>query len=405
MIRAKRALAGALVFVLPLVGSPPAARVAVAAVIATPAPVRAPVSVPAVRVGMGSMIGAGLSSPTGALSLTGPALPSATLPSLPALRPGSPVAAVVPNASALTGANGSALLRRNATAAPAGTASGLKIAAGPARGRPAPGGGLLRSAGSALGPLRAALKRGKLLTGAVPLLGRLWDGAHRPATALRETEARPLPRPSVSRLSKPKGAPQMLPGLKRLVRIPPPVEGEPDADLKSKHPGRAAWAKVRDLWRRTLGRSFTLDDTPSSIAKGVALGIMIAMSPTVGIQWLIVLPLSKLFRANMAAAFSVIWASNPLTMAPIYWLTYKIGRLIYTGGAISDGAWPALQEAFSAGLGEVLSVGLEAFLTTALGGLVLGAALAVPLYLLTRYGVRSYRKHKADKQEQEAPPS
>lgn len=125
------------------------------------------------------------------------------------------------------------------------------------------------------------------------------------------------------------------------------------------------------------------------------------MTPTVGVQRLVILPISRLLRANMAAAMSIIWISHPLTMAPIYWLDYVIGRLFWPGAPETAEALAFLSDAASQGLVEgfkaLLGVGLSIFTTAMIGGLILGAALAVPLYFLTLRQAKRYReRHSAD---------
>jgi hypothetical protein len=85
------------------------------------------------------------------------------------------------------------------------------------------------------------------------------------------------------------------------------------------------WSDPRTLLRHVL----MLDDTPHHIAMGVAVGMFIGMTPTVGIQMILVMIfafLSKpLFHFNRVAALITVYISNPVTMLPIYWFDYKVG--------------------------------------------------------------------------------
>ena len=87
---------------------------------------------------------------------------------------------------------------------------------------------------------------------------------------------------------------------------------------------------------RTLLRYILLiEDTPHSIALGTAVGMFIGMTPTVGIQMIIVIIfaflVSPLFTFNRMAALITVYISNPLTMVPLYWFDYKVGRLFFKG--------------------------------------------------------------------------
>lgn len=82
-----------------------------------------------------------------------------------------------------------------------------------------------------------------------------------------------------------------------------------------------------------------LDDTAHSIALGTAIGMFIALTPTVGIQMLIVICFAfvtrPLFRFNQIASLITVYISNPLTMIPIYWFDYKVGTY-YVGGSMNQ---------------------------------------------------------------------
>jgi uncharacterized protein (DUF2062 family) len=68
--------------------------------------------------------------------------------------------------------------------------------------------------------------------------------------------------------------------------------------------------------------------------------MFIGMTPTVGIQMIIVLLVaaltSRLFYFNRVAALLTVYISNPLTMLPIYWLDYKVGTWFLPGDATRD---------------------------------------------------------------------
>ncbi len=67
------------------------------------------------------------------------------------------------------------------------------------------------------------------------------------------------------------------------------------------------------------------DDSPSRIARGVALGLFIGLTPTFGVQLIMYFPLAYLFRANRAAGFPFVWVTNAVTLVPIYWSCYFLG--------------------------------------------------------------------------------
>jgi uncharacterized protein (DUF2062 family) len=91
------------------------------------------------------------------------------------------------------------------------------------------------------------------------------------------------------------------------------------------------------MWRRwgffrqfklNLIRLVRIPATPDTIARGMALGLFIGMTPTFGIQMFLALVFALLLRQNKMAAVIGVWCTNPLTAPFIYGLEYEIGRLL-----------------------------------------------------------------------------
>jgi hypothetical protein len=75
-------------------------------------------------------------------------------------------------------------------------------------------------------------------------------------------------------------------------------------------------------------RFVRLRGLPEEIARGVALGIFIGMTPTFGLQMVIALFLAYLLRENRLAAILGVWITNPVTAPFIYAIEYEMGRLL-----------------------------------------------------------------------------
>jgi len=63
-------------------------------------------------------------------------------------------------------------------------------------------------------------------------------------------------------------------------------------------------------------------------ARGVAIGLFVALTPTVGLQTFLMLALCLLLRGNFLFAFAVSWISNPITLGPLYLGYYLLGELV-----------------------------------------------------------------------------
>lgn len=75
-------------------------------------------------------------------------------------------------------------------------------------------------------------------------------------------------------------------------------------------------------------RFVRLRGLPEEIAKGVALGIFIGMTPTFGFQMAIALFFAYLLKENRLAAILGVWITNPVTAPIIYAIEYEMGRLL-----------------------------------------------------------------------------
>lgn len=78
--------------------------------------------------------------------------------------------------------------------------------------------------------------------------------------------------------------------------------------------------------RFVVYRILHVDDTPHRLAVGIALGVFVAWTPTLGFQMILVLLLATALRANARVGLPLVWISNPLTLVPIYWPSYWLGH-------------------------------------------------------------------------------
>ena len=66
----------------------------------------------------------------------------------------------------------------------------------------------------------------------------------------------------------------------------------------------------------------------NQVALGLALGIFIALTPTMGIQMPMAALTAFILRVNIPIAVAACWITNPLSAPLIYGLQYKLGILI-----------------------------------------------------------------------------
>jgi len=87
----------------------------------------------------------------------------------------------------------------------------------------------------------------------------------------------------------------------------------------------------RRLFRRAARWVLAHQGSPYNLAMGFAVGLFVALTPTVGIQMILGAAVAHLLRANRALPVALAWISNPLTMGPLYYFNYRVGLLFITG--------------------------------------------------------------------------
>lgn len=152
---------------------------------------------------------------------------------------------------------------------------------------------------------------------------------------------------------------------------------------------------------RVLLRSILmLDDSAHSIALGTAIGMFIALTPTVGIQMLMVVCVAfltrPLFRFNQVASLITVYISNPLTIVPIYWFDYKVGTL-FVGGSLTQKDFARILEfeGFSGWWETVKQLLLEVGSPLIIGSLVVGTFFGLITYPIMLRLLKHLRRSKS----------
>lgn len=141
---------------------------------------------------------------------------------------------------------------------------------------------------------------------------------------------------------------------------------------------------------------------PQYLAQGIGLGVFMGVLPLVPIQTLILIPLSAVLRVSTIAAFlASIVVSNPLTIVPQYYLTWKLGNFILPGRI----SWDHLQEVlltiqdegFIDGIITFSHLGIKSIGVLLTGGVIIGLPCAGISYLVSLYLFRAVRKKRQQK--------
>jgi uncharacterized protein (DUF2062 family) len=152
-------------------------------------------------------------------------------------------------------------------------------------------------------------------------------------------------------------------------RMEPPVGG----------PGR-----VREFSRYFYNRFVRLHGNPEKIAWGAAVGFFVAMTPTMGIQTYLAVPIAALFRISKVAAAATVWVTNPVTAPFLYGLNYMIGGKLLgyplKAPFLSDPGWETFWHS-----------GPHVVLSLTVGGIITGIISGVVGYFVVLAMVRTAR--------------
>jgi hypothetical protein len=133
-----------------------------------------------------------------------------------------------------------------------------------------------------------------------------------------------------------------------------------------------------------------LQDNPQKLALGMALGVFIGVTPTVPFHTVSALFLAALLRVSPITAYLGVWVMNPVTMAPLYLLAYKVGQFV-----LFKGEPLTLPETYN--LDRLLDLLWRGGAALQVGGVIIALPPAIVSYFLTLWIVQRYRRRKARK--------
>lgn len=140
----------------------------------------------------------------------------------------------------------------------------------------------------------------------------------------------------------------------------------------------------------------SLDDTPHHIALGTAIGVCVGLTPTPGLQMLIVLGIyyasRSILRFSLPAGLAAVYVSNPITALPIAWASYVIGRE-FVGGELTKAELAALLNGGGANgwWQHLLAMLTELGYAYLIGSLILALMCGCATYPAMRYLVHLFR--------------
>jgi len=147
-------------------------------------------------------------------------------------------------------------------------------------------------------------------------------------------------------------------------------------------------------------RFIRLQGDPREIARGIALGIFIGITPTIPLHTVLILLLAIFLRASkLAGLLASCVVSNPLTFFFQYYLSWRLGTWL-TPYELS---WERIHEimaiisghiGFQKTMAELSKLGWESIAVMLVGGAVLALPFAVAGYFLSLYFYNKLRRKR-----------
>lgn len=167
--------------------------------------------------------------------------------------------------------------------------------------------------------------------------------------------------------------------------------------------GKSIKYQPRRLARYYYLRFLRLKGDPGSIARGVALGLYIGVTPTIPLHTILIISLSLPLRANaIAGVMAAAVISNPLTFFQQYYFSWLIGAWLLPG----DLSWDRVKTLtdaigqntpFAETMKLIGQLGFETVSTLVAGGCILALPFAVAGYFFTLRFFQKVREKRREK--------
>lgn len=143
-----------------------------------------------------------------------------------------------------------------------------------------------------------------------------------------------------------------------------------------------------------------LQGDPREIARGVAVGVFIGITPTIPLHTILILFFAVFLRASkLAGILASCVVSNPLTFFLQYYLSWRIGTALLP----YELSWQRIHElmavisghtGFRETLTAISKMGWDAVIVMVGGGAILAFPFSLAGYFLSLYFYQSMRKRK-----------
>ena len=158
---------------------------------------------------------------------------------------------------------------------------------------------------------------------------------------------------------------------------------------KSNKKSKKSWYRY---WQYYKLRILRLKENPSQIARGFAAGVFAGCLPLMGVQFVISLLLSFLVKGNKFCALIGTWISNPFTYVPLFFLNFKVGKLVLNllmPDNISEFSVKAPN--------SITDLGQDITIALSVGSLIVASVASVITYYFSLKLLKKWKKNQRQK--------
>ena len=135
-------------------------------------------------------------------------------------------------------------------------------------------------------------------------------------------------------------------------------------------------ASIKSISRKFFSRIKKLKGDPDYVAKGMAIGVFISITPTIPFHTVLALLLAFSLNGSKPAAVIGVWFSNPITIPFLYLASYKAGGFLLGNSIPFDQKYDSLL--------ELMKLGMDVTLAMLVGGIIIGIPPALLTYGITK---------------------
>lgn len=137
--------------------------------------------------------------------------------------------------------------------------------------------------------------------------------------------------------------------------------------------------RIKNWWYDFYRDLISLKGEPQHIARGMALGVFIGVTPTIPLHTALIVMLGGIFRLHITAAYIGSWlVSNPITIPFLYFIQYRLGLLLLR---MPHCEWTLKDYTIM----TLIRMGMDIVFPLLVGGVVMAPFVALVSYYVTMH--------------------